>query len=234
MSLYKKSDQAYNLFDATYFPISISKYISLQTDKLIDLSTPKKAIIEIGCGKAEHAKALTDKGLFYFGVDPVETYISKAQTKLSQLNIEPMAKVCVGDACNLSELVIYCQKEFAVKKEDILVFYPFNCIGNFNDITSAMTELKSSNVDFLISCFDATPLALQEREKYYKSAGHFFDFVNNAEIGHIFSDNFGNKLIGYKRTYLENLLKQNNISYTIDEVLDISLLIYSSIYLPQR
>lgn len=79
MTLYDKIGSTYNLTRKA------DKFI---TNKIYELLSPDPLglYLDIGCGTGNYLKALTDKGLTFYGIDPSETMLLQAKEKNPQTN----------------------------------------------------------------------------------------------------------------------------------------------------
>jgi hypothetical protein len=164
MSLYTTSG-GYRLFAAPSYTPLVRRYRRAEYLFLKRLARSADTLVELGCGKAEHLASAHAFGLRYLGVDPSRPYIEQARDAISD-HPSSAALCCTG-----AEQVEEWTAALPARHGRLLLFMPFNCLGNVPDPATVLRAVRRVPATVFFSVFIDSPEATRERRAYYARSG---------------------------------------------------------------
>jgi hypothetical protein len=165
MNLYS-TRSGYRLFEPRSYPPLVREYRRAEYHFVRKLARRADTLIELGCGKAEHLGFARRAGMNYLGVDPSEEYINQALSLYND-GIDGAFSLHCGGAEDVAEWI----KMLPGNAGTLLVFMPFNCLGNVTDPFRVMRALRKVPTIFFFSVFSDSPTATRARLRYYNQSG---------------------------------------------------------------
>jgi len=107
-----------------------------------------------------------------------------------------------------------------LEKDSVLTIFPFNLIGNLNNIKSLLERCYNNQYDIIISQFNTTLYAKKIRKIYYKKCFKSNLFFYDNKNSHIFKNEIFES-ISYKKEYIIEIC--NEIGFTCVDFIETDL-----------
>lgn len=156
------------ILNADNYPEAVNQYLTREKEVLRDVIVQYDAIIEAGCFDGRFLRWSFNEKVRYIGVDVVADFIIEAQHRAKFFNVNTaFFEFHLLDLLRISELSTY--SDICMNGSKVLLFCPFNIIGNIHPICDLLEELYSCSFDVFLSCFNPGPVATAVRGQYYEN-----------------------------------------------------------------
>lgn len=190
-----------NLIKFENYPAEIISYLKAERNFLTKMVTNFSSIIEIGCMNGRYFEWTIKNDKYYIGIDIVERYISIALESAKKLNINRNRYAFYCDTVvNLPQLLETNDKN--LRREDVLIFFPFNSFGNIEEIESVFSTLEEIKIKFFISSYQIGAYANRVREAYYRACKYKNIKKEISDLGVRFKSDDGLNTISYSPNWL--------------------------------
>lgn len=215
------------LFEQNY-PKEIVDYLDKEKEVLLNISKDYKVIIEVGCMSGRGIDCILANKLKYIGVDIVNRYIEKGKELAIKKGLDRNSYeyFCIP-AENLQALLKESLILKDVDKTQVLIYFPFNCFGNFNNVSLCINALKSIQYDFIIFTYQNSETALNSRYKYYKNCKYENIKIEHETNGIRFVSEDGLNTIAYSKEWLSNNIMFKEKEFEVIDFGSIGLAFYS-------
>jgi hypothetical protein len=209
------------LIDPSKYPSEIHSYLEAELNLLEAVIKNFDMVVEVGCMHGRFLKWILMQNKYYVGVDIAANYIAQGKEKAISLGLESSKyQFICQDAKDLDRVIEHNPFDF-IRKENILVFFPFNSLGNIEDLDGVVTCLKKIKTNFYISSYKTDNFSTEAREQYYTNCGYTNISQINANEGIRFRSHEGLNTIAYHPNFLVNRFTQININlktYNLSEI----------------
>ena len=166
-NIYHES-QGRNLLNPEKYPEEVKAYLQKEKQILSQLKPHFKVLVEVGCFDGTYLQFCHRHRKKYIGIDINLEYLEEGKHKADFFNTPTQEYEFHNlNAQNLHEIKSASQLFQSTPKEEILVMFPFNCLGNIPNVQSVIDSLNTLGLAYFISNFNTTNEATKVREQYY-------------------------------------------------------------------
>lgn len=198
------------LFSSDNHPAEVTAFLKEENRVIRELVSSKKLLVEAGCGEGENFDWAAEMGKHYIGIDVVQRYIDAAEKKAADSNCSTSYQFFCTGAEKLHEIIANSLPE-GISPSDVIVLYPFNCIGNMLEVETVLKSLGEAGVDFFISSYETDISANKIRFDYYLRCGYTEVTCKIDEKGVLFSAPEGMQTYAYHAEWMLETLKKYGI-----------------------
>lgn len=208
-----------SLIDPRNYPAAIQAYLEAERVLLAQQSASFERLAEIGCMEGRYLDWCVARKKKYTGIDVVERYVDYGRQRLAKLCLSPVDfSIEQGDAEKID--ILFGADKI---KDKILLFFPFNSIGNMENISLVFQAIKKSQQSFLICSYQTNQVAIEQRLVYYNNCGLKGLRCANNETGVRFLSEDGLNSAAYSSEYIEDICRALNISVKFQNFSQIGL-----------
>lgn len=209
-----ESGKGDRLIDPLLFPEEIKQFLICEKRILETLADLFDLLIEVGSMYGRYLKWAVENGKCYLGIDIVPRYIETGRKIISDLQLDRNKyRFVLGGAENTTDLVK--PKEWNVKPQECLLYFPFNSFGNMEDPLLIVKNIKKSGLPFLISTYGTDQETNVCREQYYRNCGYSEIISVQDEKGVRFVSPEGLSTIAYHPDYLQQIFSISSLKVAI-------------------
>ncbi|MFA6588525.1 MAG: methyltransferase domain-containing protein [Patescibacteria group bacterium] len=199
------------LIDPTNYPPDVASFL-LEEERLLErLVESFSILVEVGCMTGRFLDWAIERDKKYIGIDVVERYIQAGNDEiLSRKLSQDLYQFRLGSAEDLSSVLK--DKLQKADADKLLLFFPFNSIGNMPAVESVIQSLKQCNLRFVISTYLTDEKSNASRADYYNRCKYLnVQLVQNAQ-GVCFKSDDGLQSIAYHPLYFRQLCLANSLA----------------------
>jgi len=215
VSQFYGSDLGNRLIDPRRFPDGIKLFLSEEERLLDSMSSSFDLLVEIGCMHGRYLNWAVARKTAYLGVDIVQSYVDEGQENVRQLGLDQTKyRFARCGAENIE--TITTPAKLRVDASRVLLFFPFNSIGNIARLEPVILALKMANSPFLISTYGTDDEATRVPSVYYAKCGYEALECCKESRGIRFRSPLGFCSIAYHPAYVADAFRKHGI--TVDAV----------------
>jgi hypothetical protein len=177
-------------------------------------------IIEVGSGYGRHLNVCKMLNKNYIGIDLIEwlTDIGKWRNSFSDKQ---------NDTSFHSQSILQLETIFdqygGINSEEVLVYFPFNCLGNIPYIEDIFNVMANNNISFACSVFNNNTATAEIRSQYYQHCGLHISAIDHNLDHTIIRSKEGLESIGYDIKALKKYIIAHQFNcVTDDNITDIA------------
>lgn len=194
-----------NLLNPENYPTEVKNYLEeekMHVTKSIK-SSGKRLLMEIGCFDATYLRWCYKNNIKYVGLDIVEKYIAEGKRRANFFGISENGYELIRfDACDLISIAEKSILFNQFNKAEVLILFPFNCLGNIQEVDRVIQCLHSLKIDFIISNFNTNDFTNSVRLIYYENCGYTLLAMNKENNGVRFTSFEGLDTIAFEQDWL--------------------------------
>lgn len=214
------------IMNPTTYSEGIKKFLEKEHEFILNHIKKYDVFFEIGCGPGHRASEVV-KQCDFFGIDINPNYIQLAKQSFVANNIHERARTELISANSLNP------NSFPIDKEKhVLIYYPFNLLGNITDFEEVLENMIDIGSDFCFSTYKINEEARESRKSYYTNCGcQQLQYTTNP-IGDLFRSKDGLHSAAFRIGYMIELInmilneKKKTCSITISDLTEIGYVIY--------
>lgn len=193
------------LGDPRLLPGAVRRYLALEAELVAAFVPPGGTLVEVGCMDGLHLDLAADRGLRYIGVDIVERYAEAGRRRIAALaeagrGRRPPHLFLLADAARLDAELSGRLEEG--EEAATRVVFPFNSIGNMQDLDAVLAALRRLGLPFLLGSYRTTERAGALRREYYASCGSSLRGERVDRRGVAFLVDEGHEIVSFHPAYL--------------------------------
>jgi hypothetical protein len=214
------------LIDESLFPLEIKEFLRGEDRLLEQCISSFDSLIEVGCMRGRYLQWAIDRGLNYFGIDIVSSYIETGHKRLGEVHTGLLkCDFILGGAEDIDVLLDW--KILGIDPQKALLFFPFNSFGNMQDFLPVIRSIRRSGARFFISTYSTIPNATLCRQRYYDACLYLGLEKVEDNRGVTFISRDGLHTIAYHLDFLIKSFKKERMIVDATNFADIGI-IYTS------
>lgn len=162
------------LIDAARYPVEIRKFLESEADALERLAGTFDRLVEVGAMEGRHVDWALARDKRYIGIDATRKYVEAGVAQLRERKL-PKDRFSLLHA-RAEEL--HRLPELRDKTRSLL-FFPFNSIGNMDELGAVLRSLAAVGMPYLISTYTTSEEATNARASYYANCA--FDGLRRSD-----------------------------------------------------
>lgn len=203
--------QGRNLLNQENYPDEVKAYLLKEKQILSQLKPDFKVLIEVGCFDGTYLQFCHRHRKKYIGIDINPEYLEEGKHKADFFRTPSNEYEFHNlNAQNLHEIKSKSQLFMSTPKEEILVLFPFNCLGNIPNVQSVIDSLNNLGLAYFVSNFNTTHEATRVRERYYGNCDYDTVLQQVGSEGVRFTSIDGLNSVAYDLNFLINKFIHTN------------------------
>lgn len=160
-----------NIMNQKCFSEEIDQYLENEKRFFEIIISKFNYLVEIGCVKGRHLQWALERGKYYIGIDIVNNHILDAIEIASSLKLDCKKYNFVCERAENFLAVLNNLNRNYEQRCATLTYFPFNILGNIENLEQTIMNLNISNVEFYISSFKTDSFSSRIRREYYNNCG---------------------------------------------------------------
>lgn len=183
-------------------------------------------LFEVGCGTSIRAVDITKLGGKFYGIDINPRFIEESNHLIKRKKLEEKA---YATNFSVNELT---KENFPELNGKILIFFPFNLLGNLDDFHLVLETMIEIGQDFCFSTYRINDSVKAVRQNYYDNCGCQKIRYSRTPVGDLFSSNDGLHSAAFKIGYITDLIDSilekhsKKASVSINDLANIALMVH--------
>ena len=213
------------------YPKSITDFLNEEHLFILEQIKEYNIFFEIGCATAERALHIVRANCNFYGIDINPDFIARSHFFFLDHGLARRAKSELFSVNNLT-VKSWPSSLRVGKKEKVLIYFPFNLIGNLTDLSRIFGNIIEIGYDFAFSTYRINEFVYQERLRYYRNCGCNNLYYTRTKNGDLFTSSDGLYSAAFDEMEIRNTLfsilkeKQKTASITTHDLTGIGYAIF--------